>query len=187
ATSHFRTSRLPQAETMPPGFAPGKGRHAPRDAGLRFEMTRVGNDFFQTALRATPAGEQQTSSRIDLVYGAGHADEVYFTWHGDRLYQLPMVWLHPQHCWANISYNRYGTGDFSREGTTRCLECHTTWFEHVAGTPNQYRRDSFILGVTCEQCHGPGREHVAFHQAHSEADSGRFVVQPGRLTRARQL
>jgi predicted CXXCH cytochrome family protein len=186
-TSHYRTSRLPQAGEMPPGFAPGKGGHVTRYPAVRFDMTRTGQDFFQTTLHATPAGEQRTASRIDLVYGAGHADEVYFTWRGDRLYQLPMVWLHPQQRWANISFNRYGGGDFSREGTARCLECHTTWFEHVAGTANQYRPDSFLYGVTCERCHGPGREHVGFHESHPGEKVGRSIVNPSALTRERQL
>src|SRR5262249_3017000 len=69
----------------------------------------------------------------------------------------------------------------------RCVECHNTWVAHVAGTLNQYQRETLILGVTCERCHGPGREHVAFHQAHPEAKTGEAIVHPGRLSRERQI
>jgi tetratricopeptide (TPR) repeat protein len=187
ATSHFRACRLPRVETMPPGFAPGRGTYVARRPGLRFEMTQEGSDFLLTAIQTTPGGEQRTPARIALAYGTGTADEIYFTWHGDQLYELPVAWLHPLKRWGEQPFDPYGTGDFTRSTTTRCLECHNTWFEHVPGTPNQYKRDHFILGVTCERCHGPGREHVAFHQAHPEADSARAVVHPGRLTRDRQL
>jgi tetratricopeptide (TPR) repeat protein len=187
ATSHFRACRLPLAETMPPGFAPGRGTYVARQPGLRFEMTRDGGDFLQTAIHTTPGGEQRTTSRLGLVYGTGTADEIYFTWKDDRLYELPVAWLHPLKRWAEQPFNPYATGDFSRSTTTRCLECHNTWFEHIPGTPNQYRREHVILGVTCERCHGAGREHVAFHQAHPEADSAHAVVHPGRLTRDRQM
>jgi tetratricopeptide (TPR) repeat protein len=187
ATRHFRACRRPQPETMPPGFAPGRGTYATRDPALRFEMTQAGGEFFQTAVHITAAGEQRTPARIAFAYGSGGAgDEIYFTWHGDRLFELPVAWLHPLKQWGEQPFNPYGTGDYSRP-TTSCLECHNTWFEHVAGTENQYRRGHFILGVTCERCHGPGREHVAFHQAHAEADSGQAIVHPRRLTRDRQL
>lgn len=187
ATSHFRACRLPRVGEMPPGFAPGRGHCATRDPALRFDMTRAGDDFLQTTLHTTAAGERRTSTRIDLVYGAAAADEVYFSWHGDHLRELPLAWLHPQNQWGMAPYYRYGTGDFSRKATTRCLECHNTYFEHVPGTANQYRRDSFLLGVSCERCHGPGRDHAAFHQAHPQAGAAHAVVHPGRLTRVRQL
>jgi tetratricopeptide (TPR) repeat protein len=188
-TRHLRACRLPQAEAMPPGFAPGRGTYATRDLALRFEMTREGSDFIQTALHTTPGGEQRTPARIALVYGTGTADEIYFTWHDDRLYELPIAWLHPLGRWGEQPFDPYGTGDFSRATTPRCLECHNTWFEHVPGTPNQYKRDGAILGVTCERCHGPGREHAALHQAQgSEGKKGdQAIVHPGRLTRDRQL
>jgi Flp pilus assembly protein TadD len=172
---------------MPEGFAPGRGGLGTRDPRVRFEMTQEGADFFQTAIRTTPAGVERSRARIALAYGAARADEVYFSWRGDRLYELPVVWLHPQKRWATAPYDRHGTGDFARQATTRCLECHNTWFEHVPGTPNQYRPDSFLLGVSCERCHGPGREHVAFHKAHPEADTGRAIINPGSLTRERLL
>jgi tetratricopeptide (TPR) repeat protein len=172
---------------MPAGFAPGKGTHTTQDPALRFEMTQAGGDFFQTAVRTTAKGEERAKARIDLVYGANLADEVFFSWRGDRLYELPMAWLHPLNCWGNTSINPFGSGDFTREATTRCLECHNTWLGHVAGTTNQYQREHLLLGVTCERCHGPGREHVAFHRAHPEAKAAHAVVDPRRLTRERQL
>jgi tetratricopeptide (TPR) repeat protein len=172
---------------MPPRFASGTG-YATRDQALRFEMTRSGADFVETAVHATPAGEQRTPARIDLVYGSGgSADEIYFTWHGDRLNELPIVWLHPLGRWGEQPFDPHNSGDFSRMTTPRCLECHNTWFTHVPGTENEYKRDHFILGVTCERCHGPGREHVTYHQTHPSADPPQAIVHPGRLPRERQL
>jgi tetratricopeptide (TPR) repeat protein len=188
ATRHFQACCLPRPEVMAPGFAPGQGTCPTREPGLRFEMTQSGGEFVMTAVHDRPTGEERASARIGLVYGAGGiSDEVYFSWRGDRLYELPVAWLYPQGRWGTNSVSRYGAGDFSRDATTRCLECHNTWLQHVAGTPNEYGRHDLILGVTCERCHGPGREHVAFHQAHPEADAPRTVVRPRQLTRDRQL
>ena len=183
-TAHARACRRPTDGPMPPGFDPGRGTYVTADPGLRFEMARRGDEFFQTAVQRTPDGERRSTARIDLVYGAHQADEVFFSWRGDRLYELMTVWLHPSHEWANTPYDRHGSGGFARETTTRCLECHNTWFAHVPGTTNQYRPDSFVLGVTCERCHGPGKDHVAFHQAHPEAPA-HAIVQPATLDRDR--
>jgi tetratricopeptide (TPR) repeat protein len=188
-TNHFLACREPRPGTMPEGFRPGKGTFIAREAGLRFEMTQSGDDFLHTAVQPLAAGGEKTAStRIAWVYGAGDADEVYFGWHGDRLYELPVSWLHPQQRWGIAPRYRYSTEeDFSRDATPRCVECHNTWVGHIPGTLNQYQREGLILGVTCERCHGPGREHVAFHQAHPEAKVGESIVHPGRLTRERQM
>jgi tetratricopeptide (TPR) repeat protein len=187
-TRHFLACRPAQAATMPPGFAPGRGDLATREPGLRFEMTQAGGGFVQTVVRTTATGEEKTSVPIDLVYGSGgDADEMYFSWREDYLRELPIGWLHPQQRWGVVTYDPHGEGDLSREATTRCLECHNTYFEHVAGTRNRYRRESFLPGIGCERCHGPGREHVAFHQAHPEVDSTRGVVHPGHLSRDRMM
>jgi tetratricopeptide (TPR) repeat protein len=171
-TSHFRACRPARVGEMPPGFDPGRGNYATRDPAVRFEMTRTGDEFLLTALRPKPTGEERTSSRIDLVYGAARADEVFFSWRGEGLYELPVVWLHPLDRWGNSSINPHGKGDFAREATVRCVECHNTWLAHVPGTPNEYRHEGAVLGVTCERCHGPGREHVAASRKGARAAAG---------------
>ncbi len=38
-----------------------------------------------------------------------------------------------------------------------CFGCHTT----AAATKSELRAEQAIMGVTCESCHGPGRQHIA--------------------------
>lgn len=185
-TSHYRTCREPKPEEMPASFTHGPRTFSSREAGIRFEMSRSGNDFLQTAVHTTSSGEQRGTAKIGMVYGAGAADEVYLAWHGDLLYELAVAWLYPQKQWGASPFDRYGSGDFAREMTTRCLECHNTWMTHIPGTLNKYDRNDLILGVTCERCHGPGQEHVSFHQANPKAEP-KAIVQPARLSRERQV
>lgn len=181
STRHFRAS-VPPAGTTAPGFAPGKGFHPTRDPNVHFEMERRAGDLVVTGVRRAPDGEQKSEYQVGLVYGAGGArDEMYFAWQDDRLVQLPVGWLHPQACWGNVVDRVEG-----REVTPNCLQCHTTWAAHVPGTVNQYRRDDLLPGVTCERCHGPGREHVEHHRAHPN-DPAHAVVHPGRLDRERAM
>lgn len=187
-TRHCLACCPPDPATMPAAFASKGAAYASRDPQVRFEMTRNRDEFFVRAISKGPRGEQRSTSRIDLVYGAGAgADEVYLSWRGDQLYELPIAWLHPQQCWGASAFLPFGEGNFSRELTPRCLDCHNTWFEHAPGTVNQYKREPALLGVSCEKCHGPGREHVTFHESHPGAKTGEAIVRPAHLSRERQM
>lgn len=188
STRHCLACCPPVAATMPAAFGSKDNVYRAHDPNLRFEMTRSGDEFFETAILKTAQGERRTTSRINLVYGAGAGtDEVYLSWTGDRLFELPIAWLHPEQCWGASAFLPFGDGTFSRELTPRCLECHNTWFEHAPGTLNQYKREPAILGVSCEKCHGPGADHVAFHEAHPASKSGEAIVSPARLSHERQM
>jgi tetratricopeptide (TPR) repeat protein len=186
-TRHFQACRMPQAETMPGEFTTGLQSLSVRDHQFRFEMKKAGAEFIQTAIRSSPGNEQRASARIDLVYGTGNADAIFFTWRGDRLYELPAAWLYPQNRWVASPFNPYDSGSFTRETTPRCVECHNTWAEHVPGSTNRFQPESFLLGVTCEKCHGPGRDHVTFHHADPQTESAHAIVHPGKLSRDRQM
>lgn len=59
---------------------------------------------------------------------------------------------------------------------TRCFQCHAT------GVNPGPALDSMIPGVTCERCHGPGREHTAAARARQPAEElRRAVFNGGRL------
>jgi tetratricopeptide (TPR) repeat protein len=151
-------------------------------------MSQVGGQFQQRAICDADQSAEPVTSQIALVYGAnGGADQVYFSWQDDGLRELPMVWLEPQKAWGASPFDRHATGSFSREMTIRCVECHNTWVHHEPGSRNQYQHDGMILGVTCEVCHGPGREHVSFHESHPDAREPAAVVRPATLPRERVM
>ena len=186
-TKHFLACREPQADKMPRAFLTEQGRVPSREPQIEFEMTQTQEGFFQTAIRSTSGGVRSSTSRIDLQYGSPPNDEVYFSWKGDFLYELPVAWLHPQQEWGISTFNPDSGGDFSRPMSVRCLECHTTWMEHLPGTQNGFKRDHAILGVTCERCHGPAQPHVDFHRMHPDEQSGAEILHPGRLSRERLI
>jgi tetratricopeptide (TPR) repeat protein len=187
-TRHFLANCVPDPHRVPKGFLPGQGTFQLAESALRFEMTESEGQLLQSAIRESDPQAKPISANVAFIYGseAGN-DEVYFTRHGDRLNELPMVWLAALNKWGASPFDRHGSGDFSREMTIRCVECHNTWFEHVPGSRNQYDRDGAILGVTCEVCHGPGQEHVAFHREHPRSTDAHGVVRPATLSRERLM
>lgn len=188
-SSHWQTCRPPRAPQMPPGFDAAPRRFVPRFSGVSFEMEAEDGRYTQKTVRTVASGRQSVSTRIDLVLGSGKADDVYLAWHDDgRMHELPIAWLWPLATWGASHFcHEWGEGDFSRAMTVRCLECHNTWIDYQPGSNNRYRREGAILGVTCERCHGPGNEHVAYHQQHPEARSSHAIVHPARLDRERLI
>ncbi len=78
------------------------------------------------------------------------------------------------------------TVEYARVIRTACLECHVTYIDQKR-RPNVYHRDSAIWGISCERCHGPGRDHVQYHQDHPNEKTSKYIVHPQDLPRERQL
>jgi len=190
----FRNSRhylacVPASDdTMPSVFLTGTAEFTPPDSPVSFRMIKDGSQYQQIAIHKSAAGVVETRSPISLIYGFGaETDEVYFSWKEERLSELPMSWLHPHQEWGTGGFDVLGAGDFSRPANPRCIECHNTWLEHIPGTPNQYRPETLIAGVTCEACHGPGKEHVSFHELHPEQKEPMHILRPSELTRSLKM
>jgi len=63
----------------------------------------------------------------------------------------------------------------SANEVSSCFSCHAT----AALNGSQLQLDTFVHGIRCEACHGPGGEHIAKVKA---GESGaRFIFNPGRL------
>ncbi len=189
SSSHFRTCRIPNAKTMPRGFSPGNNTFELPSSGVQFEMTEQDGRFFQTAKSTSSSSQLATQSSIDLIVGAGKSsDEVYLSWHSDNtMWELPVAWVYANDCWGASGFDRDSGGDRARALTVRCFECHNTWFEHVPGTIAEYRREELILGVTCERCHGPGKEHVEFHRSYPAEKESHQILLPSSLPRERLI
>jgi predicted CXXCH cytochrome family protein len=184
-TRHYLACMLPDPSQMPSEFNSGQGKLNTSDPNLHFEMVKEGDDYIQKTIRTNPGSPaRETKSVVALVYGqGGTADQVYFGWRDNRLFEFPVARLLPQNEWGSAKIDRNGSGDFAREVTPRCLECHNVWFKQTPGVLNEYDRQDALLGVTCEKCHGPGRDHVAWHKANPDAKSGKEIVHPGSLSR----
>ncbi len=188
-TSHFRTCRSPDVSSLPRGFLPENGRFNRSGDEVEFETLKRGKDLVQATLEPFTNGTRRIESSIDLIYGANPiSDEVYLSWRRDgSMWELPIAWVYATDCWGASGFDRDAVGDRARQLTLRCFECHNTWFQHIPGSANVYRREDMIMGVTCERCHGPGNEHVSFHQEHPAERKSHGILFPGGLPRERLI
>ncbi|MCK6474831.1 MAG: tetratricopeptide repeat protein [Planctomycetes bacterium] len=189
-TPHFLSSRLPDPDRLvgvPLTDLGGKAVMRTRRKDLRFELEERDGAYSLAAVTAHDGKEDREEVQIAFVIGSGHISNSYAFWRGKQLFQAPVGYVAQLGGLANCPGYVDGTALFDRPIITRCLDCHATYAKHESGTLNSYAPDSFVLGISCERCHGPGSAHAAWHRAHPNDKPGRHIVQPQKLSRSQRL
>jgi hypothetical protein len=183
-TAHFVTSSVPTEKSILGKFTPGDNILKTVNPNLYFQMDEKDGGFFQASVAGAPPHTSSRTERFAVVVGSGEKGQTYLFWDGDQLFQLPVSYW-TDLGWVNSPGYRDGTADFERPIIPRCLECHATYFEALPPPSNRYSTTGFSLGIQCEKCHGPGREHV--EQEKSKPASARVILNPARFSRDRQM
>jgi cytochrome c554/c'-like protein len=135
-------------------------------------------------------GKEIRQGRFDVVVGSGRKGQSYLSWINNRLVQLPITYFSPEKQWSNSPGYPPHTVAFYRPITSRCLECHSTYFEKTSDPSAKletFDHHNIIYAVDCEKCHGPAAEHVKFHSENPSVKGAKFIVNPGKLSRERLL
>ena len=185
-TAHHLTSQAPSNETIRGSFDPPANRLVTGNPELWFEMDAKPAGYFVTA--HLPGGKTR-SERFDVVIGSGKLGQTYLYWRGAAMFELPVSYFSEGAAWRNSPGTRYkdGTADFDRVIMPRCLECHATWFGMSPTFAGGFVKDGAVLGISCERCHGPGAEHVAWHRTHPDSKDAVGITSPADLTPERSL
>ena len=115
--------------------------------------------------------------RVVMTTGSHHyqtywvaGDERY----GRLLQTLPLVYLPKDRRWIprEQAFMRPPGDRFLTQWNHHCIKCHSTG--GVPGLVDDGKRGKFDtrvaeLGISCEACHGPGEEHVAYYRRDPEA------------------
>jgi Cytochrome c554 and c-prime len=190
-TAHYLTSTAPSEKSILGKFSAGDNILRTANPNLLFRMDEQRPEgkeavFFQTAVAGTPPHTTSRMERFALVIGSGEKGQTYLFWNEDQLFQLPVSYWQDLG-WVNSPGYRDGFANFDRPIIPRCLECHATYFAPLPPPSNRYSDAGFSLGIQCEKCHGPGREHVQREQTKPAAPSGMGILNPARFSRDRQM
>jgi len=118
--------------------------------------------FRESGEGLTPFQKVSHTERIDIVFGSVRRGQTHLFWKGDQLLELPVSYWTELDGWINSPRFPDGSPRFDKPVLPRCLECHSGRFEPLPQSENSYDPGSLVLGIPCERCHGPGREHVLF-------------------------
>lgn len=198
-TAHRHTSAMPDRSAVLGSFQAGSNvltisdpaKH-PGEPALFFRMEERGGSYYQTAVTGWGDRLISRSEPIDIVTGSGVRGQTFLYWHGDSLFELPVSYWTDGRRWINSPGYIDGTVDFSRPVNPGCLECHATYIRPLSSDPrtNSYDRQTFVPGISCETCHGPGTAHAAKFAKQptpASATSETAILNPAHFSRDRQV
>ncbi|MGH7127508.1 MAG: multiheme c-type cytochrome, partial [Planctomycetaceae bacterium] len=149
-----------------------------RDGELRHEERLAGDDGEGLRLADHP---------VKYVIGSGNHSRSYLVEADGFLVESPITWYARKDAWGmSPGYDRPQHAGFERPTDAGCLVCHVGRLENIGGSFHRIRIHEQAIG--CENCHGPGAQHVALHRGGSESAataSQQFIVHPSRLSRDR--
>ena len=189
-TAHHRTSHLASADSIAGSFTPPGNTMKTVNPALSFRMDARDGGFYQTAIFGELPHATERSEAFGIVIGSGGKGQTYLYWKGDELFQLPISYWTQIRQWVNSPGYLDGEANFDRPVPPRCVECHATYFKSLAPSRlmNRYDRTDFVLGISCERCHGPGQEHASRHgSSQADAPPGEAIANPAKLSRDRQI
>jgi hypothetical protein len=190
-TAHHLASYWPGEHAISGNFMPGSNIFQTANQYLHFEMSATKDGYFQTAVEELGGSKTiSRTERIAVIAGAARKGQSYLFWKSDTLFQLPVTYWTQPNSWGNSPGYPDGSPRFDRAIVPRCLECHGSYFEWLPPPVNRYNKASLVLGIWCEKCHGPGREHVTRNRSKSPPHPGsdaEAIINPASLSRDRQM
>jgi len=130
----------------------------------RYRLSRR-DDQFWVALEGPDRRMPPRESRVVMTTGSHH-QQVVWVWggRGREIFHLPFTYLIDEGRWIerNQAFLAPPEDPFGEVlWNDICIECHSTGGQpriSQSGAPSNPRVVEF--GISCESCHGPGRDHV---------------------------
>ncbi|MCX6610155.1 MAG: tetratricopeptide repeat protein [Acidobacteria bacterium] len=112
--------------------------------------------------------------------GSGGNGLSFIVQRGEHLFQAPLSFYSRVGRWDLSPGYEFADYGFNRTIASGCINCHSGRPQPVPGTNGQYQKQPFAeLAIGCENCHGPGRKHIALRGAKTA------IVNPAKLPRER--
>ncbi|MHA7056438.1 cytochrome c3 family protein [Aquimarina sp. M1] len=185
-TAHFNSFQTANKNTIKGSFETGKNTLRLNE-NITFNFVEKDTIFYQE-----PVFKDQDapfySAKMDIVVGSGTKGQSYLMWNNSSLLQLQASYFTPTDSWINSP----GAPDYlapARPVLERCLECHTTYAQNISGNKNvnQFHRENLVYGIDCQRCHGPVKNHIAYHKQHPNDKIAKHIIKYSSLSRQQRL
>jgi tetratricopeptide (TPR) repeat protein len=163
------------------------------NSNFYYELIKDENAYYQIEYRKNEKGNRthELKRRVDFVIGSGNNTRSYLSQINGRMVEMPVTWYAKKAIWDMSPGYDKNNFRFSRPIIQKCMTCHNSFVEFNPYSINQIN-SQLPLGIGCERCHGPGKEHVdfQFYVGQDPAKAGHGdprIVNPGKLIKERQL
>ena len=159
-------------------------------AGLEYRVSRDGDHVRHHEKMFDSNGGIVYDQAVEMQYafGSGVHGRSYLHEKSGLLFMSPVTWYSGKQRWdLSPGYNPEQHPRFGRRLSDDCIACHVGRVNTVAGSEHRFETPPFLeYAIGCEQCHGPGRQHIAFHSADADVQlaSTDPIVNPASLRTA---
>jgi hypothetical protein len=187
-TAHFSTTRLADIHSIGGSFKNGENVYY-FNKDLKVVMEKRDSGLYQVAYFK---GKMIQAERFDITFGGVKA-ESYLFWKANETYQLPMSYFSALHNWTNSPGFDNTKVDYVRMIGRRCFECHTSYIKDLPPqteslvSTEQFDKNSLILGIDCERCHGPAANHVNYQTDNPGDKQAKYITTYNSLSRAQKI
>jgi predicted CXXCH cytochrome family protein len=185
----FKSTGMGRSFALPSAASVGSGSYYHAPSASHFSVVEREGRYFQRRHQLDAAGRQVNvlEKAIDYVMGSGNSARTFLhRTPQDKLIELPLGWYAEKGGFfaMNPGYDRPDHEGFRRPITYDCMFCHNAYpkippLNGKAFSESVYPGE-LPLGIDCARCHGPGERH-------SKSATRETIVNPGRLSRERQL
>ena len=160
---HIKMTKPVEEATIAGDFRDGT-KFADHDRSYTFGR-KDGKPFVTIAF----AGRAPETFMVDYTLGAKRYQGYLSKLPEGRIYVLPVFWHVASKRWIDwkeITPIPDGAHDIRQIWNQNCFNCHGTNIVQGYDIPSKQFRSTWTeMGIGCEACHGPGREHVALMEA----------------------
>jgi len=187
--AHFKASRTVSSASVVDSLGLNEGTY------IFNNKTKVGIAKREDGIHqiAYVNGQHVKEERADVAFGAGITAYTLAYWYGNKLMQLPLNYLVQEGEWVNSPGFPSDQIYFGRAIVTKCMECHSSYVDArkiVAKNltiEEEFVKNSLIVGIDCQRCHGPAAAHVKFHQEHPATQDAKYIASYNQLSQAQKV
>lgn len=120
---------------------------------------------------------------IGFAVGSGQRGRAYLIFKDGVFRQSPIGWYSTDDRWdLSPGYTPDKHQRFQRRVGDGCLYCHAGQVDSIGH--DRYAEQPFVeASISCERCHGPGEDHIAFHRTGPGKDPSLDpIVNPDKLS-----
>jgi hypothetical protein len=151
-----------------------------------FEAYARDGALFQSESQTFADGAEvfRDTHKIDWLIGSGANGMGAIVRVGDFLLEAPLSFYARKQAWELSPGYQFGDYGFSRPILPGCIACHSGQPRPAQGGNGRFLDPPFTeLAIGCENCHGPGEQHVLeMELSASSATGNSAIVNPAKLS-----
>ncbi len=146
------------ANDWQPGSLPAEAEAKQQQTNRTFSVFHNDSGWHQSE---SEVGVFRVEYPLDVAIGSGANGLTFLLRRGEYFFQAPLSYYSRTQKWDfSPGYEQVDLG-FSRMTPEECVSCHVGRYSRVHDRPGAFNNPAFgELAIGCENCHGPGSQHV---------------------------